>query len=132
MLGQGNPIMPTVVVAEGDRLLRAAVAAYLKGHGYSVLEAGDALSVLNHLRQAKVDAVLLDTHLDSQDVDLLKYMRSQPEWVQIPVVAMVASDCNAETLDYLPPGDYLRIPFDMALLSWVLQNLLIGDHLPPR
>ena len=122
--------MPTVVVAEADRLLRSAVAAYLKGHGYSVLEAGDALSVLNHLRQANVEAVLLDTHLNSQGVDLLKSIRSQPEWAQIPVVAIVASDYNAETLDYLPPGDYLRVPFDMVLLNWVLENLLIGHHLP--
>jgi DNA-binding response OmpR family regulator len=131
MLCKGNAIMPTVVVAEADRLLRLAVAAYLKGQGYSVLEAGDALSVLNHLRQANVEAVLLDTHLNSRGVDLLKYIRSQPEWAQIPVVAIVSSDYNTETLDYLPPGDYLRVPFDMVLLNWVLENLLVGDHLPP-
>jgi DNA-binding response OmpR family regulator len=131
MLCKGNAIMPTVVVAEADRLLRSAVAAYLKGQGYSVLEAGDALSVLNHLRQANVEAVLLDTHLNSRGVDLLKSIRSQPEWAQIPVVAIVSSDYNTETLDYLPPGDYLRVPFDMVLLNWVLENLLVGDHLPP-
>ena len=116
--------MLTIVVAEGDRLLRSAIAAYLKGHGYSILEAGDALSVLNHLRQTTVEAVLLDTYLNSQGVDLLKYMRSQPDLARIPVVAIVASDYNAETLDYLHPGDYLRIPFDMLFLDWVLQDLL--------
>ncbi len=118
--------MPTIIVAEGDQLLRTALAAYLKSHCYSVLEAGDALSVLNHLRQVHVEAVLLDTCLKLQDVDLLKYIRSQPEWAEVPVVAMVTSDDSAETLDFLPPGDYLRIPFDMAFLNWVLQNLLIS------
>jgi CheY-like chemotaxis protein len=122
----GNTIVPTVVVAEGDRLLRSAVAAYLKNHGYSIIEAGDALSTLDHLRQATVDAVLLDTYLNWQDVDLLKYIRSQPEWACIPIVAIVAADYNIESLDCLRPGDYLRIPFDMPFLDWVLENLLAG------
>lgn len=121
---KGNAIMPTVIVAEGDRLLRSALAIYLKGLGYSVLEADDALSLLNHLRQVPVEVVLLDTYLKLKGVDLLKYIRSQPEWAEVPVVAIVTSDDNAECLDYLAPGDYVRMPFDMASLNWVLQNLL--------
>jgi DNA-binding response OmpR family regulator len=116
--------MPTVVVAEGDQLLRSAVVAYLRDHGYSVLEAGDALSALNHLRQSKVDSVLLDTYLNWQGVDLLQHIRSQPEWACTPIVAIVAADYNIESLDCLYPGDYLCVPFDMLFLEWVLENLL--------
>ncbi len=116
--------MPTIIVAEQDRLFRSALVAYLHSHGYSVLEAGDAMSVLNYLRQVPVEVVLLDTCLKLKGADLLKYIRGQPEWAQVPVVAMACSDDGVEWLDYLAPGDYLRTPFDMAYLDWVLQNLL--------
>jgi DNA-binding response OmpR family regulator len=116
--------MPKIIVAESNRLLSSAVSAYLRGVGYDVMEATDVPTTIACLRQTDVAAVLLDMYQNSSEIDLLRYIRSQPALTQTPVIALMTSDYQAESLDYLTPGDYLRVPFDMLFLDWVLQELL--------
>jgi two-component system OmpR family response regulator len=115
-----------IVVVESDRLLRTAIAEYLKRQAYTVLEAADAASALLHLEQGAIQAVLLDTHPAAQGTDLLKQIRNRPALAQLPVIALIASHCNLEALDYLKPGDYLSVPFDMQQLANRLKHLLEG------
>jgi DNA-binding response OmpR family regulator len=107
-------------------LLRTAIAQYLKGQGYSVLEAEDAQTALTLLEQKPVQALLLDTHPVAAGTELLKQIRKRPALAQLPVIALIASHLNPEALDYLKPGEYLNIPFDMEHLAWRLKQLLAG------
>ena len=116
--------MSTIMLIEEDRLLRMAIAAYLTRQGYCVREAPDATLALAHLEQEPVDAILLDTHPEAHGLGLLKQIRSRPTLAHTPLIALVTTDCEAETLDYVEPGDYLRIPFDMPFLDWMLNRLL--------
>lgn len=115
--------MSTIVVVEADRHLRSAVTAFLTRQGYVVRETANARSALGILRGESVQAVLLDLYPAPDGETLLKHMRSQPDLACMPVIAMLDTDCG-ELLDYLEPGDYLHIPFDMQHLDWMLKKVL--------
>ena len=114
---------PTVVLLEMDRHLQAAVTAFLTRQGYAVREAADARSALDILRGESVQAILLDPYPAPDGEALLRQIRSQPGLARLPIIAMLAADCG-EMLDYLEPGDYLHIPFDLQHLDWLLRKLL--------
>lgn len=122
--------VPCIVVVEDNRLLGLAVSAYLRSLGHAVVEAPGAAEAIACLEKAQVTAVLFDVHLNSQGVDLLRYMRSQPELARIPVIALVSANYYTETLDYLMPGDYVQLPFDLPMLNGILQRLLAGQARP--
>lgn len=116
--------MPTIVVLEEDRLLRYALTAYLRQQGYDVREATAPASVMDCLEHECVQAVILDVHPAAQNVELMKQIRSRAELAHMPIIAIIATNSSPEILDYLEPGDYLRIPFDMQHLGWLLRSLL--------
>jgi len=116
--------MTTIMVVEEDRLLRTAIAAYLKMRGYTVREAPNAALALEGLTQEPVSAVLLDTEPAARGLALLKQIRQQPMLAQTPIIAIVATNGGAEALDYLEPGDYVRAPFDMPYLDWTIKKVL--------
>ncbi len=122
--------MPCIIVVEDNRLLGLAVSAYLRSLGHAVVEAAGAAEAMACLAQVRVAAVLFDVHLNSQGVDLLRYMRSQPQLARIPVIALVSANYYTDTLDYLMPGDYVQLPFDLPLLDGILQRLLAGPACP--
>lgn len=118
--------MTTIMVVEEDRLLRTAISAYLRMQGYTVREEPNAALALAGLVQEPASVVLLDTDPAGRGLDLLKQIRKHPGLAQTPVIAIVAADSGAETLDYLEPGAHVRLPFDMQYLDWVLSSLLVG------
>jgi len=64
----------TVLVLDGERLLRWAIAEVLRGGGHEVIEAATAREVGRV--SVPVDVVLLDYHLpDSSDLRLLQDLR---------------------------------------------------------
>ena len=114
----------TIIVVEENRLLRCAIVANLRRQGYSVLEVISVTSALEFIKQQSAHAVLLDMHPLAESADLLRQMRSLPILAQLPVVAMVAANSSLDALDYLDPGMWLRLPFDMQFLDWLLKKLL--------
>jgi DNA-binding response OmpR family regulator len=117
----------TIIVVESDRLLRTAIAEYLKRQGYCAVEVAEAKPALQHLEQGNIQAMLLDTHPAAEGTDLLKQIRNRPTLAQLPVLALIASQGSLEALDYLQPGDYLSLPFEMEHLALRLKRLLAGS-----
>ena len=116
--------MTRIVVIEQDRLLRSALVTYLKRQGYEVLEAAHTAFALEYLEREPVEAVVLDAFSGIEGTDLLKQIRTRLSLAQVPILAIVATNCSSEMFDYLEPGDYVRLPFDMPYLGWVLKELL--------
>lgn len=114
----------TIIVVEENRLLRCAIVANLKRQGYSVLEVISVTSALEFMKRQSAHAVLLDMHPLTESAFLLRQMRSLPVLAQVPVVAMIAANSSLDALDYLEPGMWLRLPFDMQFLDWLLRKLL--------
>ncbi len=122
--------MSLILVVINDSLLRFAVVSYLRFKGYSPIEAADNRAILGCVKTHPVDAVLLDVYPVSERIALLRELRLQPGFKHIPVIALLASPNRLEHLDELGPVEYLELPFDMPMLTWMLENLLVKHRLP--
>jgi DNA-binding response OmpR family regulator len=121
--------MQTLVLVECDSRFRLILTSYLEAQGYQVLPASDSTEAVRQLRQESVQAVLVDLGGSSHGFELLKILRSQTDLNQMPVLALLDPDDSSEALDYLNPGDYLAMPFEMPVLAWRLQELLPKSNL---
>jgi len=92
--------MPTVLVVEDSKFLRADREHVLKKAGYLVLTAADGLEALTVAREALPDLILLDMMLPKLDgPSVLRALKADPVTAQIPVVVVTAlSQKNEEKL----------------------------------
>ena len=84
--------MAAVLLVDDDDVARQIVRRMIERDGYSVSEAGDGEAALAALGQGPVpDCIVLDLMMPRVGgVDVLRRMRSDPRWQQIPVVLMTA------------------------------------------
>ncbi len=121
-----------VLVVDDEPLVRWSIAETLRGHGCSIVEAGDAEGALAAVLDdaAPPDAVLLDLKLpDSDDLTLLAAVRKYRPWT--PVILMTAFG-TPEVLDEarrLGAFTVLDKPFDVDALEALVERA-IGAPLP--
>lgn len=81
---------PHVLVVDDDRAFRQATAALLQKAGYVTAQAGDGVAALSHVREARVDVVLLDIGLPGMSgLEVLAEARRLPA---PPRIVIVTSD----------------------------------------
>ena len=103
-----------VLVVEDDPLVRKAVARMLSSGDFSVVLAGDAKQAQAELGEETVDLILLDWVLpEMSGIELLRWLKSNPELNTIPVVMMTSKSKQSEVLKGFELGvdDYVRKPF---------------------
>lgn len=85
--------MPTVLVAEDDRVLSHLVASLLRGKGYKVLTAFDAVQTMMHaMRTPPVDAIVLDVNMPGgSGEDTLRKLKMSSRTAQVPVIILSGS-----------------------------------------
>ena len=82
----------TVLVAEDDDDLRAAIAAILESDGFATLRAASAPEALAILKADRPDFVLLDLNIGEMNgLDFLKLKAADRRLDSIPVIAMSAN-----------------------------------------
>lgn len=87
--------MPALLIVEDEINIRRFVAANLQARGFNVIEAGDAETGLQILRDTPPSVLVLDIRLPGMSGwDLLQVMSEDGTLVQIPVVVMTASATN--------------------------------------
>jgi DNA-binding response OmpR family regulator len=107
--------MPHVLMIEDDLRLGAMVATYLKGAGFSVVQAADGAAGLAALAARggpPVDLVLLDLMLpDADGLELCRRIRAGSD---VPIVMVTARGDTADRIVGLELGadDYLPKPFE--------------------
>jgi signal transduction histidine kinase/DNA-binding response OmpR family regulator len=108
-----------VLVVEDNADLRRYLARLLICDGWSVTDVPDVSSAL--CVEPVPDIILSDVMLPGQSgLDLVRLIRSQEAWAQIPVVLLTARNGAAEAAEGLSAGadDYVRKPFEpVELLS---------------
>jgi DNA-binding response OmpR family regulator len=106
-----------VLVAESSRRVRRAVAAYLRGDGFQVLEASSGLEALLMLRRATVDIALVDPMLP--EIDGLELVRRVRRESTVPIIMLTASRDEAARIAELDAGadDYVVKPLSMPEVS---------------
>jgi two-component system, cell cycle response regulator DivK len=80
-----------ILVIEDNQLNRELLRDWLEVEDYEVWSAADLKSSYEVLTKWIPDAVLLDINLGTENgLDLLAWMRQQPEMREIPVIAVTA------------------------------------------
>ena len=117
--------MSNILVVEDEGRLRWIIVAYLRNQGARPTAASTFQEAVCVLNEEEVDLVILDLKLvNDEGLQVLKYIRESPDLSHIPVLAVSAWDMEPTSYDYLEPGDYLVKPFDMRMLSLMIEQLL--------
>jgi DNA-binding response OmpR family regulator len=103
---------PTVVVVEDDRAIADLVDLYLRGAGYEVVLAGDAVGGRRAIDDHQPDLVLLDVGLPGE-VDGFELCRQLRQQGAVPVILVTARDGESDRVLGLELGadDYVVKPF---------------------
>jgi CheY-like chemotaxis protein len=111
-----------ILVVEDDPALRRMYRVVLGFAGFTVIEAEDGLSALQHLDDRMPDLVILDLMLPTVSGFIVQQeIAAHPRTRDIPVVVVTGSEMN---LDYLPVPYVLRKPVSPDQLVNTVQSCL--------
>ena len=80
-----------ILVVEDDADMRGAMAAFLEGAGYDVVEAGDGQEALEHLRRSPVCLIVLDLMMPVMNGWEFRAQQTRdPALAAIPVMIITA------------------------------------------
>jgi CheY-like chemotaxis protein len=121
--------MKTILVVDDEYAIVEALAALLADEGYRVVTAMNGHEGLTRLAGDVPDLVLLDVMMPVLDGRaMLKAIRENELWSQIPVVMMSAAPKGSfgpqGTADY---DAFLHKPFGVAALLETITRLLLGS-----
>ena len=128
--------MHRILVVEDNAINRELLCDWLEAQDYVVLCAEDLGGARRLLKDEQPDAVLLDVQLGNEDgLSLAAWMRRQPGFSGIPVIAVTAHALVTEQQRFLQSGCNACIskPIDFKLLHRELDKWLVPqENLPSR
>jgi CheY-like chemotaxis protein len=119
--------MHRILVVEDNAVNRELLCDWLEAHEYEVLRAEDLGAAQRLLQSELPDAVLLDVQLGNEDgLSLATWMRQEPSFSAIPVIAVTAHAMVTELRRFLQSGCNACIskPIDFKLLHRELDKWL--------
>ena len=119
--------MQRILVVEDNAINRELLCDWLEAQDYVVLSAEDLGGARRLLQGQQPDAVLLDVQLGNEDgLSLAAWMRRQPGFSGIPVIAVTAHALVTEQQRFLQSGCNACIskPIDFKLLQRELDKWL--------
>ncbi len=116
-----------ILLADDDRVTLDTLGAQLRGVGYQVLTAMDAMQAFMVAQRSAPDAVLLDIQMPGgTGLDTLKRLRTSTKTQNVPVIAMSALPGAEPKTRALALGavEFFAKPVDFARLRESLARLL--------
>ena len=123
----GDAGKPRVLIVDDESPYRQAVADILQRSRLEVRYAGDALEGMEVLRSWRPDVLLLDVMMPNvSGLTLLKRLRADPRWKDLPVVMVsaLARKDDMEAGKAAGANEYLTKPFTTADLRRVLRRFI--------
>jgi two-component system KDP operon response regulator KdpE len=107
--------VPSILIADDDPSLLAAVSMLLEASGYAVATTGSTAETLDRWPRAHPDLVLVDLHMPGGGMELVKAITRE---TSIPVIVLSADDQESVKVAALDAGaeDYITKPFAAAEL----------------
>ena len=122
----------TIIVVEDNELNMKLVKGLIKIGKYRMLEASDAESGIQLIREKKPDLVLMDIQLPGMDgLSATKILKEDPNLKDMPIVALTSYAMEGDKEKALQAGctGYITKPIDtrnfLETLSQYLEN---GDN----
>jgi DNA-binding response OmpR family regulator len=123
-------LRPAALVVEDDEHIAHLLRFMLEREGYDVLHAADGREGVRLIETGAVPAVaLLDVMLPFVDgFELVRRLRAQEGWSDVPVVMLTAKTQESDIVRALDAGanDYILKPFQPAELLARLRRLAKG------
>lgn len=107
--------VPSILIADDDPSLLAAVSMLLEASGYVVATTGSTAETLDRWPRTHPDLVLVDLHMPGGGMELVKAITRE---TSIPVIVLSADDEESVKVAALDAGaeDYITKPFAAAEL----------------
>jgi CheY-like chemotaxis protein len=124
-----------ILVVEDNALNCELLCDWLEAHGHEVLSAEDIAGARQAIEDRPPDAVLLDVQLGDDDgLTLAAWMRKQPRFCSIPVIAVTAHAMASDQQLFLQAGCNACIskPINFKLLSDQLEWCLAPQQKLPN
>jgi DNA-binding NtrC family response regulator len=109
--------MARVLIVDDDDGIRESAAIALQSVGHRTLQAADAASALQLLREHRVDVVVSDIYMPGDDgLTLLKAIMSRPEQPRVILMTARGTIETTALAQTIGAFDYLAKPFDLSEL----------------
>lgn len=118
-----------VLVVDDEPSFCLAISEILNLAGYEVSQAESVLGAINILNLQLPDLILTDIMMPDRDgLSFLRLLRDDPEWSQIPAIAVTAKAMPEDRQAALDAGadGYLSKPFSAGELKRTIAEFL--DH----
>jgi two-component system, sensor histidine kinase and response regulator len=137
--------LPTIqgarlLLVEDNELNQEVARELLTGAGFSVEIADNGQEALDRLQQSTFDLVLMDMQMPIMDgLTATRRVREQPQWAQLPIVAMTANAMEQDRQQCMDAGmnDFVSKPIEpeqlwTALLRWIPPRQSDTSAIAPR
>lgn len=125
--------MTTILIVEDNPINRDVLGRRLTKRGFTVRFAVDGPSGVAATREVNPDVVLMDIGLGEMDgCEATRLIKSDPETVNIPVIALTASAFETDRRKAFEAGciDFDTKPVDLARLLGKIQACLPHHAVP--
>ena len=122
----------TILVVEDNELNMKLVKGLIKIGKYHMLEAMDAESGIQLIREQRPDLVLMDIQLPGMDgLSATKIVKEDPALKDIPIVALTSYAMQGDEEKALEAGctGYIAKPIDTRKFLETISQYLNGDNL---
>ncbi len=116
-----------ILLADDDKVTLETIGAQLRGVGYQVVTAMDAMQAFMAAQRTNPDVVLLDIQMPGgTGLDTLKRLRTSMKTQAIPVIAISAHTKLGPQAVALGAVEFFAKPVDFERLRGTLARLLEG------
>lgn len=123
----GAEVTKKIAIVEDETNIFELIKFNLEKQGYQVEGTQDGAKAVDLVRSVDPDLLILDLMLPNKDgLTILKELREDPDWMELPVVVLTARDTEFDKVLGFDVGadDYLTKPFSIKELSARVKAIL--------
>lgn len=121
--------MGKIILADDDEVIAELVIEALFDAGHAVGWLQDGKSALDVIERRRPDLAILDCNMPGMSgMEVLRAIRASDTLFDLPVMMLTGrqSEADEQILRYDGANDYIRKPFDMAMLVGRAEALMAG------
>lgn len=126
----------TIIVAEDDPTTLLIITELLKKNGYNVVATKDGVEAITELEKSAPDVIVTDLNMPNLGgIELIRIVKSLPEFADIPVLILTAEDSNEILKNAFDLGatDYIRKPIsEIELLARISSAMRLKSETDRR